>query len=93
MRGRGGIAAGTAGDEGGGWRPEDAFRSEAEKGALPPLNPPGEGPAWQCRAEASWGDDCRFVPPSPPHSALASLAMDGGECEQRREKGEKQDIP
>ena len=30
---------GVAGDEGGGWRPEDAFRSEAEKGTLSPLNP------------------------------------------------------
>ncbi len=30
------------GDEGGRWRPEDAFRSEAEKGTLSPLNPWGE---------------------------------------------------
>ena len=31
----------------------------------------------------SRGDDCRFVPPDPPHSALALLAMAGGECEWR----------
>ncbi len=29
------------------------------------------------------GDDCRFVPPDPPHSALALTSEDGGECEWR----------
>jgi len=31
---------GAAGGEGGGWRPEGAFRSEADRGALPPYDPP-----------------------------------------------------
>ena len=31
---------GAAGDEGAGWRPEDAFRSEADRGARPPYDPP-----------------------------------------------------
>ena len=33
VRGRGVGLCGGAGDEGGGWRPEDAFRSEADRGA------------------------------------------------------------
>ena len=59
----------------------------------------GDGPPWErrpahaCRAEASWGDDCRFVPLHPPHSALALLAMDGGECEWRRKKMEEKVLP
>ena len=45
-------------------------------------------------AERRWrGDYSRFVPQRPPHSALALLARDGGECEWRREKREKKVLP
>ena len=50
-------------------------------GRLPPYEPPGEDPALACRAGMSAGrDDCRFVPPDPPHSVLALLTVDGAEC-------------
>jgi len=59
--------------------------AEAGKGAPPPLNPQGDGTR-HCRAGRGCGrgDDCRFVPPDPPHSALALLTMDGAECVERQ---------
>jgi len=54
---------------------------------------PGTHEGTKVRRDAVGGDDCRFVPPSPPHSALALLARDGGECEWRREKREKKVLP
>ena len=61
----------------------NAVPGGSRKGGLwaPLSNPPGERPGTGVPgAGCCQGDDGRFVPPDPPHSVLALLSEDMGEC-------------
>jgi len=59
---------------------KEPSRRKPTGGLPPPYEPPAEARHWRAGQTCGRGDDCRFVPPDPPHSALALLAIDCGEC-------------